>query len=393
MVEPSKKFPPNLYKGADSWILDFYYRGQRYTENLGPVSRTVAKEIVAKRKAAAAEGRLEFGTKIEDLLFEVATEKYLEWYKAHSRPRSHERHQTSAIALKSAFSGRRLSQINSFLIEKYKLDRKTACSCADGPTRKENSARCDKCKHVVRAMADATINRELTMLKHLFNKCIHWNFAKANPVRGVKLFREDNGRTRYLSEEEARIFLEACNIDFRIVALAAMHTGFRKSELKALRWDDADFVNQALTVQSCYAKNGETRTVPMSPDLRAALTKLHDERQPASEDFIFTRKGREWKSWRTAFEKAVKRAGIEDFTFHDLRHCFGSHLGMANANPKAMMELMGHKDPKMTMRYTHLSMEYKRQAVAMLPQFGMELLESQQISQRKIENKVVAFKK
>jgi site-specific recombinase XerD len=52
-----------------------------------------------------------------------------------------------------------------------------------------------------------------------------------------------------------------------------------------------------------------------------------------------------------------------DFTFHDLRHCFGSHLGMAGTNQKAMMELMGHKDPKMTLRYTHLSVENKRQAV------------------------------
>src|SRR6267378_7134897 len=60
------KFPPNLYLASNgtSWIVDFTYRGIRYKENLGPVSRTIAKEMAAQRKAAAAEGRLETGPKV-----------------------------------------------------------------------------------------------------------------------------------------------------------------------------------------------------------------------------------------------------------------------------------------------------------------------------------------
>ena len=84
------------------------------------------------------------------------------------------------------------------------------------------------------------------------------------------------------------------------------------------------------------------------------------------------RYGKPWKSWRTAFKNAVERAGLKNCTFHTLRHTFGSHLGMANTNHKAMMELMGHKGPKMTMRYTHLSMDYKRQAMENLPKLGTE---------------------
>src|SRR5262249_42343694 len=63
---------------------------------------------------------------VEDILFEEACEKYLEWYKGHSRPRSHERHTTSSIALKAAFIGKRLSQISAFAIDKHKLERKAA---------------------------------------------------------------------------------------------------------------------------------------------------------------------------------------------------------------------------------------------------------------------------
>ena len=125
------------------------------------------------------------------------------------------------------------------------------------------------------------------------------------------------------------------------------------------------------------------------------LRKVYDERDPAPTDWVFlNRDGKPWKSWRTAFRKALRDAGIHDFRFHDLRHCFGSYLGMNNTNPKAMMELMGHRRPEMTMRYTHLSVEYKRQAVGKLPSFG-DILESEspQISPSAEEAKVVNFGK
>jgi hypothetical protein len=73
-------------------------------------------------------------------------------------------------------------------------------------------------------------------------------------------------------------------------------------------------------VQSCYAKTGNTRTVPLSPDVLAALRKLHDERKPAAEEQVFLLNGKVWKTWRKAFEAASRRAGLTDFRFHDLHH-------------------------------------------------------------------------
>ena len=173
-----------------------------------------------------------------------------------------------------------------------------------------------------------------------------------------------------------------------------MHTGFRTSELQSLTWSHVDFQNNSLTVLSAYAKNDETRTVPMTPDLESVLRKVYDEREPGGADPVFlNRDGKPWKSWRTAFKTALKAAGIEDFRFHDLRHCFGSYLGMNNTNPKAMMELMGHKRPEMTMRYTHLSVEYKREAVAKLPAFGNLETKSPQISPSAEKAKVAKFGK
>ena len=93
-------------------------------------------EKAERRRSAAAEGKLvlngkrwngsdwvaDEATTIKDLSFDDASEKYLEFYMGNRRPRSYQRHKTSAVALGAAFSGKRLSQITSFSIEKYKLD-------------------------------------------------------------------------------------------------------------------------------------------------------------------------------------------------------------------------------------------------------------------------------
>src|SRR5207302_10156166 len=99
------------------------------------------------------------------------------------------------------------------------------------------------------------------------------------------------------------------------------------------------------------------------------------------------------KSWKTAFENARERAGISDFHFHDLRHCFASWLAMGGTHQKVMMQLLGHRDSKMTDRYTHLSDEYRRQAVQNLPRFLDLEAKSPRIPPLQEKAKVVKFGK
>jgi integrase len=414
--------PKNLYPRGDSWILDFYIRGRRYTEILGSVSRSRAKEIRDQRRTKIAEGELAVDGMVwknrlwvrevqevpfEDPLFPDAMQKFLDWYKTENADYTYKKYASpSAKNLKAFFDEYRLSQITLMLIEKYKRDRKTGCTCAGGPKRENPSEkRCAVCIHFCKSKSDVTVNRELMILRHMINKMIDFKMAKFNPFRTVtkledgtyrvervKLFKE-LGRERYLSEEDAERLLAECNEDLRLVVMTAMYTGFRDKELKSLAWINLDLILGSATVINAYSKNGETGTVPLPDDLIRALRKLKEERKPKPHDLVFTHDGKVWKSWREAFDGAVKRAGIENFHFHDCRHCYGSWLAKVGVAFENRQKLMRHRDPKMTMRYTHLDAESRREAVNKLPSFNIQDSESQRISQQPEFEKVVAFGK
>ena len=117
-------------------------------------------------------------------------------------------------------------------------------------------------------------------------------------------------------------------------------------------------------------QNGrQSRSVPINDVLTATLKAVKME--VSTSDAVFrTPQGRPYRNFRTAFAHAVQRVGLEDFTFHDLRHTFASRLVMAGVDLPTVKELLGHKGSAMTLRYTHLSTDHKQRAVSALEQFG-----------------------
>jgi integrase len=162
--------------------------------------------------------------------------------------------------------------------------------------------------------------------------------------------------------------LACCSPSLTPIVLTALHTGFRTSELLSLTWADVDFRRRAITVRAGYAKNGESRSVPMNNRLRTALKLARISRAEDGPVFC-TPQGAPYRNFRTAFERAVHKAGIVDFTFHDLRHTFASRLVMAGVDLPTVQALLGHKTIAMTLRYTHLSSDHKQRAVGKLEQF------------------------
>ena len=111
-------------------------------------------------------------------------------------------------------------------------------------------------------------------------------------------------------------------------------------------------------------KNGERREIPIDNTLTIMFNKIP---RGFESKYVFAGKnGDSYKSVKRSFSTALKKAGIHDFRFHDLRHTFASHLVMAGVDLTSVKELLGHKSLSMAMRYSHLSPSHKRKAINIL---------------------------
>jgi integrase len=334
-----------VYLRGKSWYIDFYYEGKRYTERVGKVSKSVAEEKLDIKRSEVIRG--EWKPKAVKVPFEKFKEQYLELTKADRKPRSVVRDKCSLKHLSKAFDGKMLSDINPVMIAGYKKK------------RQEEGAE------------PATINRELGCLRTMLNRAQSWGKLQRlsfgfGKKKDVKFLKEPKGRNRTLSpEEEIRLF-EAVRFATKSQHLepiikTALNTGMRKMEILLLRWPNVDFKTRNIRVEE--TKSGEPRIVPLNKELTEVL---ESAKKVSKGEYVFSNNGKPYTDVKTGWWRTLKRAGIEDFRFHDLRHTFGTRLGMKGYDLKTIMELMGIKDPKVAMIYLNPSPEHKRNAVESL---------------------------
>ncbi|ABF41070.1 phage integrase [Candidatus Koribacter versatilis Ellin345] len=197
-------------------------------------------------------------------------------------------------------------------------------------------------------VSPATVAKELVTLKHLFRLCVEWELLVLNPATGVKAPKVAPGRVRWLQPEELRALLQACPDWLRPIAGLAAATGMRRSEVLGVRWFDVDRRNGCLTLRQ--TKNNESRIVFLN---QSALHVIDSLRKGKSSEKLFPKVTPEQVSM--GFLRTCRELGIEDFRWHDLRHCFASLLRQSGADLQDVAELLGHKDLRMTKRYSHLS--------------------------------------
>jgi integrase len=147
------------------------------------------------------------------------------------------------------------------------------------------------------------------------------------------------------------------------IFLTAAFSGLRRGELIALHWRDVDFTGSVLRVRSSYAggaltapKSGKVRSVPLAPEVAQALAKLLcRELFTEEDDLVFPGELGDFldgSALRRRYTAALKRAGLRQLRFHDLRHTFGTRM-IAKADIRRVQEWIGHADIQTTMRYLH----------------------------------------
>jgi len=330
-----------LFKRGGVWWL-------RYSDGFGKIIRESAKTTNFKeaetelinRKKSIREGKApEPIKKIPNYNFSHLVGEYLKWCE---RQRSYRSKKGFILQLTEVFGNVPLRNISTKLVEQFQTDR------------------------INKGNKPATVNRLIATLKHCIHKGYQWEMLSEETLkrmRQVKLLEENNRRLRYLSKEECQNLISNCQGNTKAIAVTALNTGMRKGEILSLKWDNLDLKHGFILLDS--TKNGERREIPINDTVRGSLQGL-TRRIDIPYVFYDPATCKPYGDIKRSFNTALRRAGIRDFHFHDLRHTFASHLIMAGVDLTTVSRLLGHKTLTMTLRYAHLAPSHMVNAVDIL---------------------------
>jgi len=321
-----------LYRRGRLWYADYYADGVRVQESTGTANKREAEKILALRVSEIQRGVF---VKPVNITLPEFGERYIEYAKAHKR--SWKRDVQMLSNLQGFFGPSKLRDITPLRVEEYQQAR-------------------------VKDVCPATSNRELALLKHMFNIAERWGQHQGtNPVRLVKFLPENNYRFRTLSEDEERRLLLASPPYLREMILFAINTGLRTNEIFNLAWEDIDIEQKRLKM--VVKKNQKALSLPLNETAFGIV-----EGRPKHGRYVFHNPmtGDRFKDVKGALLAAVKRAGLQKVTWHMFRHTFASRLTRSGVDIVTVKELLGHANIGVTMRYAHSNDETKRRAVERL---------------------------
>lgn len=341
-----------LYRRERVWWMRFTYRGKQIRASTQTEDKELAQRIFFKVLGEVAEGRFFEKPAGQNKTFREMMKKYMD---EHSKPKkaSSERDRSSLTHLLPFFGDYTLSEVTPKLVNEYKTAR-----------RNEGASPC-------------TINRESALMKHAFNLAIkEWEWVKDNPVTKVSMEKEPSSRDRWLSYEEEERLLSVCPQWLKELIVFSIETGCRRGEMLSLQWRNVDLFKKVVTIFG--SKTGEKRTIPLTQRAFEVLKegeRLRMKVRSMTTDLVFTHPiGQKVNihTLRSAFEDALKKAKVEGFRWHDLRHSYASRLAQAGTDPYSIQRLMGHRTFSTTQRYAHHCVESLRRAVESLDASRME---------------------
>ena len=367
------------------------YHVQVRIRGFPPQTQTFKSKTLAKEWAALTETDLKAGRLLPRVIAERHTvSDLLTRYRKEVLPLKKAkfiRDQTVHLDWWEAKLGRySLAQLNSNVIGQARIALSTepiGKKSVKVQTKDAKGNTITKTVQEDRVRAPATVVRYMGALSHALNTAVNeWGWIDKSPMIGVRKPKVDNERRRFLSDEEIqRVLTEAKGSENRFlytVVLLALSTGMRLTEIMSLRWRNVlveDGADMGLLVME-KTKNGDARTSPLAEDAFKAVMVMRDkakkdyaDRVPANQ-LLFPSDTVENKpvEIRKAWETCRKRAELDDFRFHDLRHTAGSLLAMSGASTREIAEVLGHKTMAMAKRYSHLTQKHLGSVVANMNQ-------------------------
>jgi integrase len=362
-----------LYRRGKSWVVVFRAGGRQQWRSFK--TRSEAELYLAQSRVEVARDTFRAPTKIRFADFAV------EWLRDYARgsvgAKTYEGYEgVLRLHLVPEFGERLLTEISRKAIDAFVAD-----WAAGGPRypgrvqrvrelerRKALEERRDP-RPVRLGRSAKTIANALVPLREMLGHAVEWGYLAANPAVGVKRPRAEHREMHFLAGAEVGKLLAAAGEEWGTLLLCAVTTGMRRGELVGLRWGDVDWNSRRLWVRRSVGlrgaiqqpkSRGSVRAVAMAPTLVSALRR-HRLASPFSEegDPIFaSERGTPLDGGnmvRRALVPALRRAGLPQIRFHDLRHTFASLLIAQGEHPKYISEQLGHASVQITLdRYGHL---------------------------------------
>ena len=197
----------------------------------------------------------------------------------------------------------------------------------------------------------ATVNRYLALIRAVL-RCAAYDWEWIDKAPRIKLLKEPEGRVRWITQDEARRLVSELPDHLAAMAKFALASGLRRRNVTQLRWEQVDLPGARAWIKAGDSKTRKAIPIPLNSDALSVLLEqkgIHDE-------FVFVYQDHPVKQTSTrAWYSALKRAGIEDFTWHDLRHTWASWHVQSGTPLHELMELGGWKTYKTVLRYAHLA--------------------------------------
>lgn len=312
----------SLFKRGSTWYIDFTTpSGDRIRRSAETENKVEAKELHDKLKAESWRVQ-----KLGERPKYTWDEAGAQWLKETEHKRTHAEDVSKLEWLQQHLRGKELVAITRESIVDIGEKKKAESS---GPTA----------------------NRYLALIRAILRKaCLEWEWIDKAPK--VKLYKEAKRRVRWITPEQAKQLLSELPVHQRDIVLFALATGLRQSNVVKLTWDQVDLKRKTAWIPGDKAKGKEDIHVSLSQlsvDLLQRQLGKHIAR-------VFTYAGRPINQVNTkAWKNALRRAGIANFRWHDLRHTWASWLVQNGTPMYDLQEMGGWKSTEMVRRYAHLA--------------------------------------
>ena len=327
----------SLFKRGTKWWVSLFREGIRYQYSTGTSNRKRAEKIADKFKEELNDERFQIVESDPRMTFRELAARFI----ASGSVRPH--HLYHLNLLLPFFSDFPVLRITKSLADEFR-----------------------KARHAKNKMIkDATINRDLSVLRHVLYWAVDEQLLAANPLTRMKMARERRIRRQVLAIAEEALLLGVAKGHLRAMILIALDTGMRRGEITGQKWEDVDFSQKVIFVTRSKTPEGESREIPLTERL---LTFLLECRK--AEGLVIDFRGSPVRIVKRSWKSALTNAGIRHVRFHDLRHTFNTRLMEAGVLQEIRMALMGHSTGStIHALYTHIELPAKREAIRKLEQW------------------------